>query len=73
MPATKSLIGLLLSNGLDEKFGIPQKMKAARIINGIPDNVNKNLRNQTKRFVWANAKHTEDNPITIAIANEIKS
>ncbi len=38
---------------------IPE-VKAAESSRSTTDNVNENLRDHTKRFVWANAKHTDD-------------
>ena len=49
-------------DGLDEVWNPPEDEGCKNHQRNSSNNINENLRDQTKRFVWANTKHTEDNP-----------
>ena len=54
-------MALLACDRLDEVWNSPEDEGCKNHQWNTTNNVNENLRDDAKRFVWANAKHTEDN------------
>ena len=74
VPATKSLIGLCWPVIDSRRFGIPQKMKAARIISGIPRITSTKISEMMRSaLIGLTLNIPKIIPITIAMAKEISA